>query len=249
MYKFGYQWEDYKVEEQCFNINYKNVLLITSGGETLFHLLSKFGNTINKIDSIDFNNSQNELVKLKFKNLENNNYYGGIFEELLYNAYNNNSFDELFSTDNLIKHFTDNAVKFTSKSFAEHFKNRINNMEKNHFYELLVNKINTNKYNIENINNNFNKVSFHTNNIIDFLIDTSNTYDFINLSNVTDWMNQKDIFSLLDLVYKKLKKNGVCIIRKLLSDNIITTDNFIIKDYTLLDKTNFYTQTKCLIKK
>ena len=111
MYKFGYQWEDYKVEEQCFNINYKNVLLITSGGETLFHLLSKFGNTINKIDSIDFNNSQNELVKLKFKNLENNNYYGGIFEELLYNAYNNNSFDELFSTDNLIKHFTIKMIK------------------------------------------------------------------------------------------------------------------------------------------
>ena len=72
--------------------------------------------------------------------------------------------------------------------------------------------------------------------------------DFINLSNVMDWMDQKDIFSLLDLVYKKLNKNGVCVIRKLLSDNIITTCNFIIKDYTQLDKTNFYTQTLCLVK-
>ena len=49
--------------------------------------------------------------------------------------------------------------------------------------------------------------------------------------------------------YHLIKDANINVINNTISDNIITTSNFIIKDYTLLDKTNFYTQTLCLVKR
>jgi hypothetical protein len=68
------------------------------------------------------------------------------------------------------------------------------------------------------------------------------------LSNITDWLSQKDVDYLLSLVYERLEFNGVCIIRKLLSDNIIINNKFQIFDFSKMEKTNFYTQTLALFK-
>jgi len=258
--KFGYQWEDPIFEEKCFN-NSKNILLITSGGETLFHLLSKFGNNIESIHCIDFNINQIELIYKKIDDMKHNknNYHGAIFEHLLSKSLQENNWNENFSNEILIKHFTENAVKYSSESFANHFENIMNCIDKNtHYYEMIKNKkynfTDKNLYpeyfdNIDIILKNFHKVIFYTDNIITFLNNTNHKYDFINLSNIGDWMNKDSLKNLMNLANNSLNQFGRIIIRRLLSDNIIQETNELkFVDIQYCDKTSFYLQTVCLAK-
>lgn len=256
--KFAYQWEDPYVEELCYKSDYKSLLIIGSGGETLFHLLSKFGNNNIHIDCIDININQIELIKNKLLNMKNNEliYYNGIFDNLLYNAINSNNWNKYFNNDILIEYFTDNAVKYTSKSFIKHFEYVTSLMDKNtYFYNMLKYKkydFNNKLYpeyfnNIDTIINNIDKITFYNNNLIDFLNNTNNTYDFISLSNISDWISNDNYINLLNIVENKLNKNGVIIMRRLLSNNIIKPyNNLILNNFN--DKTNFYSQCVSLTK-
>lgn len=252
MIKFAYQWEDPLVEEQCYNINHKSLLLIGSGGETLFHLLSKFGDNIEHIECVDININQIGVIKNKLLFMKNNIFinYTGLFDELLYNANKEDDWNKYFNNELLIELFTDNAVKYTSSSFSDHFKNVSLSINKNtYFYNLLNYKIYNPEYfnNIDMILNNIHKVKFHNNNLVDFLKNTYECYDFMSLSNVSDWISNDEFINLINLAENKLNNNGVIVMRRLLSDNIIKpTNNLILKEYN--DRTKFYSQCVSLNK-
>ncbi len=52
----------------------------------------------------------------------------------------------------------------------------------------------------------------------DALLESKEQYDFIHLSNILDWLNKEQGTELLDVVSKRLKKNGWLIIRQLNSN-------------------------------
>lgn len=270
--KFGYQWEDPDVETQCFMPWMKKILLIGSGGEVLFHLLAKFGNTIDSITCIDFNQAQIDLIKKKVSEMPkqqtglNNIYYGSVFEELFYKSFANDSWDTQFSNSNLITHFTEDAVKYTNNSFSTYFKDKCSKMNANTpFYNLLRNK----KYeimpeyykSISTILCNWHKVTFVTGDILSFLethnLTNADKYDFMSLSNITDWLPADKCFKLYELIASNLSANGNVIMRRLLSENIITeqvlktnilkiNEKYSKDGYSILDKTNFYSEVVCL---
>lgn len=274
--KFGYQWEDPDVETQCFMPWMKKILLIGSGGEVLFHLLGKFGNNIDSITCIDFNQAQIELVKKKVNDLSackvpnqqnepNNIYYGLVFEELFYKSFANDSWDTQFSNSNLITYFTEDAVKYTNSAFSTYFKDKCSKMDVNTpFYNLLRNK----KYDImpeyyksiSTILCNWHKVTVVAGDILSFLesynLTNATKYDFMSLSNITDWLPADKCIKLYALISANLSDNGNVIMRRLLSENIITEQvqqtNILkinekySKAGILHDNTNFYSEVVCL---
>lgn len=278
--KFGYQWEDPLVEELCINElcikgkdSIKNILIIGSGGEMLFHLLTKFGDSLQSISCIDFNKSQIDLIIKKYNDILSgtikNTYYGAIFESLFYDSFNDNMWDKHFSNENLITHFTEDAVKYTNESFSKYFDEKCNQMDKQSpFYNLLkYKKYNTNTntcpefYDAKDIIlRNWHKVKFITGDIIKYLESnilqtnniTSPQFDFMSLSNITDWMNDKQCAYLYKLIADNLSKDGGCVVmRRLLSNNIIHETNnlkFNNQFMNLNDSTNFYSQVVCLTK-
>ena len=102
----------------------------------------------------------NDIKENKIQN------YSGIFEDILYDSYHNDSWDLTMSRKNLIKNFTENAVKFTSNSFSKHFKEKIKNIDQK-YLDLLVNKKSF-MTNSQKIIKNFDKAKFYTNDIIKF---------------------------------------------------------------------------------
>lgn len=260
--KFGYQWEDPVFEEKCLeafdDFPCQDILLIGSGGEMLFHLLYKFGDKLRHITCLDFNQCQIDLIKNKYENIKNgklNIYYGSVFEELFYKSMANNEWDNYFSKDNLTAIFTDNAVKYTNESFSNHFKTRCSNLPENSsYYSLLKYK----KYNVlpdfytgfDIVIRNWHKVSFVQNNILSYLASNTYKYDFMSLSNITDWINETQCELFYKLIADHLNDCGKVVLRRLLSDNIISETNDLTNiNVNYKDMTNFYSQVVCLMKK
>ena len=99
------------------------------------------------------------------------------------------------------------------------------------------------KKNINKIKN----VNLIHDNMIKYLENNNNTYDFIQTSNITDWISNEEFIKFCSLLKAKLNKNGIIIMRRMLSDNIIQEHfpNCII----LKDKTNIYSETILWINK
>ena len=97
---------------------------------------------------------------------------------------------------------------------------------------------------VQNIDN-IKKVYLLNKNMISFLEQTEKKYDFIQTSNITDWMNNNDFIYTCNLLKNKLNKNGILIMRRMLSDNILEThfENSI----KLHDNTNIYSE--CILYK
>lgn len=231
--KFGYHWEDPLVEESYIitnnKIDVKNILLVGSGGEVLFHLLAKLGDNLDTVTCLDFNPYQIELIKRKFTDISEgrlDEYYGSIFEDLFYQSFNDGNWNEHFSLDNLTKHFTETAVKYKHpmQSFSEHFKTRCEHMNpESSFYQLLRHR----KYNPENrpvfysmfdvVKRNWHKVTFAEGDIITYLRTQPQSvkYDFMSISNVTDWLSEYECAKLMELIENKLVFHGRVVHRRL----------------------------------
>ncbi len=278
--KFGYHWEDPAIEDQCIQdiqtINgkpVKRVLLVSSGGEVLFHILAKFGDTLDSVTCLDFNAAQIELIKRKFADISAgrlDGYYGSVFENLFYQSFQDGKWNEHFSLDNLTNHFTETAVKYigdaehnTFESYSRHFAERCESMDKSsYFYELLKNK----KYNPDNrpeffalfdsVVRNWHKVTFVVRDIITHMdsLPSIHTYDFISISNVTDWLSLDECNKLGLQLSWQVSEHGCVVMRRIfeyfrgrcMACAGFLEDCYIGPDNKLTDRTNFYANTVVL---
>ncbi len=186
--------------------------------------------------------------------------YENLFRQL---ADTNFDFDTVFDHNNLVELFGHDAVKYTTKTtFPKHFKKvfemyKLNGEPKdNYFYQQFI----SDEYfstkslpvylsddeHILNICKSNTKINYHNQNMCDYLNSVPDKYyNFINLSNITDWMSIIKIQNLLLNVYRCLKQNGVFIIRRLASDadiEKISSEYFEIQDKKSYpeDKSYFY---------
>jgi len=253
---FGFVYEDYNVELESIKIyfeknNIKKInsgLMILSGGCTMFEISPYFENLI----AFDTNIEQINLVKTKLNLIENNN--NDNYKEFLENIDMN--FDkmfkqikkrediyDIFGRENLIKNFGINAVENTSQNFAEHFiKVYDSNSEYHNFiFDRNMNiKIKNYEYYHKNINI-LKNVDLINDNIINFLENNDKKYDFIQISNITDWVSYEQFINICNLLKSKLNKNGILLMRRMLSDNII--ENEFDKIIRLKDNTNIYSES------
>lgn len=81
--------------------------------------------------------------------------------------------------------------------------------------------------------------------LLEYMSNTNKKYDIIQISNVADWMEKRNVILLLKLMYRNLNKGGLIIMRKLngdinLNDIIKASDMYKIIDNTIIDKSYFY---------
>jgi hypothetical protein len=134
--------------------------------------------------------------------------------------------NKLFSNKNLSIVFGENATKFTTENFAKHFFDI--------FYQSSYIRLNsiTTDINIRNImlgtpipirnieliqkNNEIHHVEWMQGNFETIILNKK--YDFIDLSNVGDWMPQYDFLDVLKKIKHHLHPNGKILTRKLLGN-------------------------------
>lgn len=240
MFKFVYEDNDVEIniiDKYLKNNNVNKIsngLMILSGGETMFEIAKYFDNLI----AVDVNKDQIDLVNKKISCMNTDKYLELLesthctYDKLFNSIKTKNDFDIIFSNENLIKHFGESAVVHTNKSFSDHFKNIYDGHGE--YYDLIFNN-NFNKinktYDLDSIKN----VEIKHDNIFNLL---DKKYDFIHTSNITDWMSEKEFNIFCDKIKNALNKNGVVIMRRLLSNNIL--NNKFSNCIHHHDKTNFY---------
>lgn len=254
---FGFVYEDFEIEKEMidkFLTSNENLngLMILSGGCTMFEIAKYFSN--GKLTCVDFNIKQIELVKKKIELMEKgekeyNNFISSInmpFDNLFMRINNGEKFEDVFNNSNLIYQFGESAVTNTNSSFITHFEKIKSSGSK--YHEWIWNRDMKAKYlnnelltNIEYIKN----TNLVCGNFIDLL--ENSKYDFIQTSNLTDWMDKDNFDLFCDRVKLALKPNGILIMRRLLSANILS--NKFPNSIKLKDKTNFYEETICFINK
>jgi S-adenosylmethionine:diacylglycerol 3-amino-3-carboxypropyl transferase len=194
----------------------------------------------------------------------------GRFEQLFKLAAIEGSFEKYFSNNNLIKVFGESAVKYSmNRTFVEHFKKVLQTYkqtykspQENYFYNQFVNNCYEGDLPIyltktEPIRSNA-IINYHQMDLLTFFRTKSTTYDLIQLSNITDWLDPKIFTELLDLVFRSLEPNGKVILRRLNSDTNLknflreyasfSENNFEIADMTLVEKSHFYQEVIVLQK-
>lgn len=257
---FSFVYEDPCVELNAINEymasnntkKIENGLMILSGGETMFEIAKYFKN----LTAIDINDDQINMVNKKIELMNTDKYLDYInslnftYDEMFRKIKNGETFDKIFSRENLIKEFGENAVRSTSDDFAGHFKKIHNDRRK--YHNLIFNQ------DLSEINKKYDEVSYNaiknTNiknaNMIKLMcMDDNVTYDFIQTSNITDWMDFDDFCKFCENIKKKLNKNGILVMRRLLSDNLLY-DNMHDKFSNcrlVYDETGFYKETVIFI--
>jgi hypothetical protein len=255
---FGFVYEDFQIEDESIkkylNPNNKlNGLMILSGGCTMFKISKYFSN--GSLISVDFNQDQVNLVKDKIDLLENNpqkynDFISNInmpFDNLFVRIKNGELFEDVFSNDNLISQFGDSAVSNTSENFISHFtqisKNNSNKDEYDWIWKRDLDKKKLTPELKENLPH-IKKTFLVCSKFEEYLY--PNTYDFIQTSNLTDWMDKITFDLFCQKLLLSLKPNGILVMRRLLSDNILFEK--FPSAIKLNDKTNFYKETICFIK-
>ena len=247
---FGFVYEDSDIEkysiEKYLNTNnlISNGLMIASGGCTLFEIAPSFDN----LTAVDTNPEQLDLIRSKIE-LLNTPYLidyldqiDMVFDHMFKQIKNNISFEEVFSNDNLINKFGPNAVLNTSDSFIDHFKSVYDSKSKYHnwifdrdmsskirsYTELELNKIKS--------------VNLQCQNMIELVESAeSASYDWIQTSNLTDWLGPIEYVNFCKNIQRVLKPGGHLLMRRLLSDNLLI--NQFPDAEILRDQTNFYKET------
>lgn len=231
----------------------KNVITICSGGESIMEYFTLDEPV--EVAAIDMNESQYWLFVDKRKKMNSEDDVidtldKGKFERIFLHLRNRFSdkeitnflltdeidhhklrfaINDIFSRENLAIIFTDNAVKYTKKDFAEHF------------FNVFTSEFEDNTFGKENIQNILAGVPFdyysdkhlkldnksvfsviqHINSgkIFDSIHFTNgNKPDIIDLSNIGDWIPYNELQDVINAAYNNLGKGGVLVMRKLLGD-------------------------------
>lgn len=270
---FYYLREDSNITTSMVNMM-DNIVVIGSGGESVMNIINSNKHT--DILVVDMNPNQLQLIKDKLDNNPNKNFNTGKFEEifkLLRNRFSKidlcNRFykdelryalDDIFTNDNLSKIFGEDAVKYTEKSFSDHF------------YKVFT-TLYLQEYDLKNFmdifygcgfsfpfyklpeNNNFNNISYMEAKIIDdSLIDDikkkykNQNISVFDLSNIGDWIPKENLINILKKIYDTNRHTNV-IIRKLLGDYCLKTIMEEIGFLVSIDEDVFYEETIIGIKK
>ena len=255
---FGFVYEDSEIEINSIEKYLKNNkinsgLMILSGGCTMFNIAPYF----DELTAIDTNDEQINLVNKKIELIKKNDkdvyqkYLESIdmnFDIMFKKIKNGSNIKDVFDKDNLIKNFGINAVKNTSHNFAEHFQTVYNSKSK--YHDFIFNR--NFDYKLRNYDNyvsnikKIEKVNLIKNDMYTFLKNSDKKYDFIQTSNITDWIQKENFIDLCHLLKEKLNDNGVLIMRRMLSDNILETE--FCDCIHLTDNTNIYSECILWIK-
>jgi S-adenosylmethionine-diacylglycerol 3-amino-3-carboxypropyl transferase len=138
------------------------------------------------------------------------------------------AFSNVMSLPNLVRIFGTEATQNSVMPFAKHFYLRtiqaIETMKavtNPYLSQLLRGKFTTNNiYPWLNLEKKMldTEINYKLCSMADSLVNSSDCYDFIHLSNILDWLTEKQASELLRLVYNKLNKGGLVIIRQLNSN-------------------------------
>lgn len=177
-----------------------------------------------------------------------------LFKELVKSNFN---YKKIFNRKYLETIFGKNAViNSLNKEFYTHFEEIIKQYEEkfnpnnNYFYHQILH----NDYNInclpsyfDNIVDNIvdsKKINYINDNMIDFLKDKTDEYDFIQTSNITDWLSIDEILTFIQNIHTALKDNGYVIMRRLNGDYCL--ENMLKKNFKIIkspiDKSMFYSE-------
>ena len=138
---------------------------------------------LNSIDTNVFTNLINNNKDIYKNFLENINMN---FDKMFKNIRNKEDIINIFGRENLIKNFGSNAVENTSENFAEHFIKVYESQSEYHDFIFNRNmdiKIKNYGFYNENISK-IKSVNLKNENIIDFLESSTESYDFIQTSNI-----------------------------------------------------------------
>ena len=233
--------------------DHKNIISICSGGEGIIkHLTSRSSAEIalldmnqqqmdvldNKLNMIADGDEINENTVGKFENM-----FSHIRERIKGENVDEDGkiqnkdkmrfiIEDIFTRKNLSIIFTDNAVKYTAKDFADHFsKVFLSDFEKGTFgYENIRNIMKgtpfsyPKKEDLRLDNKKIVPVLGHIHNEDLFLTVTftnGKKADLIDLSNIGDWIELDDLRKVIVSAKKMLAKDGTLIMRKLLGDYIL----------------------------
>ncbi len=277
---FYYGREDVTINsKKLSNTKTNDILMVCSGGENAIELLTKENQ--NNITLLDINPYQIDLAQRKISSIiENGNltsnllvYNQGKFEKLFLFLKNSFSLDEIkqiskkdvvalqklkwicdnaFSNKILEIIFTENATKYSSKSFSEHFYKIFSSQLENIFDSELKNSnigsifFNTPPIDYNKKINPKNNINYYNGDFISFLNKNNQKFDLIDLSNISDWMKQEDFQNIINLAFNSLKDNGVIVGRKLLGDYSWENINLSLPSSSIFtienDNTMFYTE-------
>lgn len=258
-----------------------DVFTICSGGEHVLHYLNR--KNISSITAFDVNPHQLDVCRNKILHfadgtqLENKT---GKFEYLFekVRAYftshhgDNNIMEiikdypstleyvisKVFDDKMLEIVFTEEATKYSSDNFAQHFLHVYRNMiqglmfyggyEKAHpntlniIYGAPVEQLRAKEFgNITSVEEALSKVSFIESEAGDLAFKAK--FDVIDLSNIGDWMPQERFLGIVRNAYRSLKEGGVLILRRLLGDYSLSAigEEFDGADIST-DDTGFYSE-------
>lgn len=244
-----------------------NIFSICSGGENVLNYLLNFNDKKLSVTLFDVNQNQLDLFDKKlfgeFKDniaFEQKGKFEFFFNYLISTIKNTNSkefsrilndyklFDylmsKIFSRKNLNIVFSEDATKYSSDSFASHFSKAIRytsnsnnkNFENIYFNSPLMDynfksKINFNNFDINKVCKNIKDYDFNSN------------FDFIDISNIGDWMPLDDYKNIIKKAYNSLNENGILITRKLLGDyNLKELLYMFSENEVIIDNTLFYSE-------
>lgn len=252
-----------------------DVLTICSGGESVIHYLAH--DCVSTITAFDMNEAQLELCLHKLSpNHKIEHIEVGRFEylfELVRNYFINYKGEQLIVQDYAVNHdalnyvidlvfdnqilstlFSDEATKYSKKSFSEHFKLAYAKMLCDINDKNITNNNSENVILGTNITNNYVSICNRDKAAITYLNQSAETvllqsgkFHLIDLSNIGDWMPYIEFQQLIKQAFDKLHNNGRLVLRRLLGDYSLMdlTVGHIIELY---DDTGFYSET-VMIKK
>lgn len=182
----------------------------------------------------------------------------GKFEELFRNLVKDNfNFDKNFDKNNLIKIFGDEAVVNSKECFINHFKNIIETHKNkysekdNYFYhQILYDKYDENClppyfYCIDSLKKNYYKINYICNNFLNHINScVPNSYDLVQTSNISDWMNNEILEQMIKQIHLILKTDGIIIMRRLIGNYKLK--DILSKYFNLIDgpqdNSHFYSE-------
>lgn len=253
---FYYIREDVSVSTKSLdhlnNEDKKNIVTICSGGESILDYLT-FKESA-EIFALDMNINQHELFLKKIDMINNDliidelniGKFERIFKSIrdrftdkekqffithktINKAKLKFAIDDVFTRKNLSIIFTDSAVKYTKKNFAEHFFNVFtSDFENNSFGEANIQNIIAgvpfdycSKQDLSMNNKIIHPVIEHINDGKIFekiTFSNKKKADIIDLSNIGDWVEPESLRAIIKASKGILSTNGVLVMRKLLGD-------------------------------
>lgn len=274
---FYYLREDFSIPHQHIDDKTVNIVSIISGGENILSIMNKGDKDI---VGFDMNPYQIEVFNNKLLNQPSSHEgkFESIFKHFrerfsesdkmgmrlslpkYYLRYIRHVCNDVFSRKNLTHIFGEDAVRFTEKDFSEHFayvftkrfrsndvfgyKNLNNILVNDPMPTIQVSKtdnhLRTKEIRVLNANF-FTQISFNDGRKI----------DYVDISNIGDWMPTPDYIDILSGIYDNLEENGKLIVRKLLGDYSLKTllENIGYEIIEFIDTTNFYSESYIAIKR